>query len=471
MVPYPKGGTLKVETADGDVFEERLRIRDLFIVGMGDSFASGEGNPDVPVKLSGERHVFYGNNEVDYFSTRGYPTRVGAWGKIGDADFMANKALWSSQSCHRSLYSHQLRAALQLAIENPRRAVTFVSFSCAGAEITHGLFRRFKGNEWSLVPPVYGQLSDTALAQCGGDAATRRRYSRAFGLNGKLEDLHDLDIFRCPREKARKIDLLMLSIGGNDVGFSSLVANVVVKDTLKLKTVGGWMGHILNAAQARGKFGDLKLRYKALNRALHVVLHIPWKEADRVLLTAYPNMSFRDEGRKVCASGAGGMDVAPLFSLSTLKARQAEQFADQLNKMMAVEARRYNWTYIDGHRPLFLDHGICATRGDSALNWAENLAMPFYINGRWVPFNPSEYKPYAARSRWFRTPNDAYLTGHLHLSGPVIRNLSKIKGLDRLQVLIAGTYSGAFHPTAEGQAVIADHLKQAAEKVLEKYGQ
>jgi lysophospholipase L1-like esterase len=38
-----------------------------------------------------------------------------------------------------------------------------------------------------------------------------------------------------------------------------------------------------------------------------------------------------------------------------------------------------------------------------------------------------------------------------------------------LQVLIAGTYSGAFHPTAEGQAVIADAVVQKAEKVLAKY--
>lgn len=471
QIPYPSGGRIKLRVSDGTTFEKIIRVKDIFVVALGDSFASGEGNPDVPVELARDRHVFYGNSSVDYFANRGYPTRVGDWKLIGDNGFMENKALWTSQACHRSLYSHQLRASLQLAIEDPQRAVTFVSFACAGAQITHGLFRRFKGNEWSLTPPTHSQISAAALAQCGGRGARLTRYARAFGINGRLETLHDLDVYNCHRRKARKIDLLMVSIGGNDVGFSSLVANVVVKDSNKLKAVGGWMGRVLSALQARAHFKELKLRYKALNRAFHNVLHIPWQEADRIVVTAYPNMSFRDEGRRVCGDGVMGMDVAPLFSMSHRRARDAETFADQLNEVMRGQAKRFKWTFVEGHRPLFLDHGICASLGNGAVNFPEQLAMPFYVNGSWVPYNPADFKPYASRLRWFRTPNDAYLTGHLHLSGPLIRSLTKIKGFDRLQVLIAGTYSGAFHPTAEGQAVIADHLKVAAQKVLEKYGQ
>jgi hypothetical protein len=49
--------------------------------------------------------------------------------------------------------------------------------------------------------------------------------------------------------------------------------------------------------------------------------------------------------------------------------------------------------------------------------------------------------------------------------------MRKFKKLRPLQVLVAGTYSGAFHPTAEGQAVIADALTKAASVVLKKYGQ
>jgi len=470
-IPYPQGAQLHLQTSNGIEVSQDITVKDLFIVGIGDSFASGEGNPDVPVRLSEKRHVIYGGKEKGYFANRGYPTRQGNWQEVGDSAFMQQKALWMSQSCHRSLYSHQLRASLQLALDNPKRAVTFVGFACAGAEITHGLFLRFKGNEWSPAPPKRSQISNVAQAQCGRAQAKERHYSHAFGVDGKLPVLQDLPVLKCDRRKARKIDLLMVSIGGNDVKFSSLVANVVVKDINNLRLIGGWMGHILSASQARQHFGQLQLRYKALNRALHNVLHIPWKQSDRILLTAYPNMSFRDEGRRVCDDGSMGMSVAPLFSLSSYKARRAEKFADQLNDVMRVVAKRYKWTFVEDHRAAFLRHGLCASNEQQTTNLAESLAMPFWEQGRWIPFNPSQYAPYASRKRWFRTPNDAYLTGHLHLSGPVIRNIFKIKGLNRLQVLIAGTYSGAFHPTAEGQAVIADSLAKAAMKVLDKYNQ
>ena len=41
------------------IAEILVQISDLFIVGMGDSFASGEGNPDVPVRFSTDRAADY----------------------------------------------------------------------------------------------------------------------------------------------------------------------------------------------------------------------------------------------------------------------------------------------------------------------------------------------------------------------------------------------------------------------------
>lgn len=469
MVPYPDGGQIHLEVSDGRQLTEEIRVEDILVVGVGDSFASGEGNPDVPVRFARNRYAIYGPTKIDQKPGRAYPTRDGDWQVVGDPLFMKGSARWLGQSCHRSLYSHQIRAAMQLAINNPKRAVTFVGYACAGAEITHGLFLRFKGNEWSPVQPQLSQVSAVAAAQCGKRKARPTRYSRAFGIDGQLEILHDLTMLNCPRDAARKIDLMMVSIGGNDVGFSSLIANVIVKDTANLKMIGGWMGHILDAKQARGNIGELKYRFKALRRALHNVLHIPWGEADRILLTAYPNMSFRDEGRRICDNGDLGMTVSPVFSLSQARAKRAEAFADRLNTIMKRTANLYRWTYVDGHRPAFFSHGLCALDEKRREDLAENLQLPFWNGEKWDPFNPADYAPYAPRMRWFRTPNDAYLTGHLHLSGPVIRNIFKIKGLSQLQVLIAGTYSGAFHPTAEGQAVIADAVAEAAEKVLAKY--
>lgn len=470
-IPYPRGGLLEVRLPNGKLLKQAIKVRDIFVVGIGDSFASGEGNPDVPVRFSRERSVVYGNGKNGQHFNLGYPTRAGNWKQVADKEFMKGRAKWMGQSCHRSLYSHQMRAALQLALENPKRAVTFAGYSCAGAEITHGLFLRYKGNEWSQSPPQYSQLSAVARAQCAGRRARQTRYARAYSLDGKLEILNDLRILRCPRRWARKIDLLLVSIGGNDVGFSRLVANVVVNDTLNLKKLGGWMGQVLSAPEATRNISNLKYRYKALRRAIHNVLGVSWSEPDRVIFTAYPNMAFRDKGARVCDDGPLGMTVAPAFSLSSKKARSAERFANKLNKAMRAVSKQYKWSYVEGHREAFTSHGICAINSEQGDTLAENLAFPYFKDGKWQPYNPADYAPYTRRERWFRTPNDAYLTGHLHLSGPVIRNIFKIKSLNRLQVLIAGTYSGAFHPTAEGQAVIADAVARKAAAVLAKYGQ
>ena len=43
--------------------------------------------------------------------------------------------------------------------------------------------------------------------------------------------------------------------------------------------------------------------------------------------------------------------------------------------------------------------------------------------------------------------------------------------LSWFQLLLAATYSGAFHPNAEGHAAIADSVVEKARAVLAKYGQ
>ena len=55
------------------------------------------------------------------------------------------------------------------------------------------------------------------------------------------------------------------------------------------------------------------------------------------------------------------------------------------------------------------------------------------------------------------------------MSATVANQLQKFKSLVWFQLLLAATYSGAFHPTAEGHAVIADSVLEKAREVLTKY--
>lgn len=463
-VPYPNGAWISVEIGGRQVAETAAKVVDLFIVGMGDSFASGEGNPDVPVRFSPDRSMDYDAKLV------GYPARIGNWREIGDTQFIEENARWLDQACHRSLYSHQLRTALQLAVEDPHRAVTFVGVACSGAETVAGLFLHYKGHEWVPNPPELSQISAVAEAQCGGKKTPAYDLPEAYHMNEKLPDLKGgLVLNKCSAETARKIDLLLVSIGGNDVGFTRLVANAVLADSSTLRSLGGWFGQVHGFAEAAAQLEGLDDRMKALNRAVHNILHVPWSESDRVVLTGYPPMAVLDDGQSVCPDGKTGMSVLPDFFLSQAKAREGSVLAERLNVIMRDGAKQNHWTFVESHRAAFRGRGICASFTDAPWTMADELRLPRKMDGHWEPFNPSEYRPYAQRQRWFRTPNDAFMTGNFHVPKSLLQTVMKAQGFSWVQLLLASIYSGAFHPTAEGQAAIADAVVAQARGVLAKY--
>lgn len=466
-IPYPDGAGIIVEVAGLEVASTEARVTDLLVVGMGDSFGSGEGNPDIAVRFSRERAAHYGTDGEEKLG--GYPARVGGWKGIGDRTFIGENARWLDQACHRSLYSYQLRAALQLAIEDPHRAVTFVGLACSGAEVTDGLFLRYKGNEWVPNPPDFSQISYLAQAQCGSNRAILHDYPEAYHLGGRVPDLKGISLYRCGAEHARRIDLVLLSVGGNDVGFSRLVANAVLTDKSLLRRLGGWFGEVYGADEATIQLRRLEDRYKVLNRALHAVLHVPWDQADRIILTAYPPLALLDDGKSACPDGKAGMEVVPDFRLSQAKALEGSLIAEKLNELMRTAASEQGWSFAERHRHEFLGHGICAGWAELALSSVDDLRLPRKLGSSWEPYNPADYQPYASRQRWFRTPNDAFMTGNFHVSESLLQTVLRTQTLSWFQLLLAATYSGAFHPTAEGHAVMADSTLQKARGVLRKY--
>jgi len=467
-IPYPDGAWIKVEIGGRQVAETLARVNDLFIVGMGDSFASGEGNPDVPVQFSPTRSIDYdpGNKKRRLV---GYPARVGDWKGIGDKAFIEENARWQDQACHRSSYSHQLRAALQLAVEDAHRAVTFVGVACSGAETVFGLFLRYKGHEWVPSPPELSQIAAVADAQCRGKARDHE-LPEAYHMNEKIPELKGgLVLRKCDADSARRIDLLFLSIGGNDIGFSRLVANAVLADSSMLRRLGGWFGQVHGFAEAGALLDVLDERLKAVNRAVHFLLHVPWSESDRVILTGYPPMALLEDGSSICPDGNTGMTVLPDFFLSEAKAREGNTTAERLHAVMQDSARQHSWTFAEAHRAAFRGRGICTGHTDGPWSLSDEMRLPRLVDGAWEPYNPSEWRAYASRQRWFRTPNDGFLTGNFHVSQSLLQNALKTQKLSWVQPLLASLYSGAFHPTAEGQAAIADAVVMQARAILAKY--
>jgi len=469
-IPYPGGAAVSVSIGGNELASAKIAVKDILIAAMGDSFGSGEGNPDIPVRFSRERSADYGKSTDEDLT--GFPARVGPWKQIGDPEFIEENARWLDQACHRSLYSYQLRAALQLAVEDPHRAVTFVGVACSGSEVVPGLFLRYKGNEWVPHPPELSQISAISEAICGEAEAPMQDLPEAYHINGKIPELQGgLVLRKCEPENARKIDILFVSIGGNDIGFSRLVANAVLADESKLKQLGGWFGQVYQPQEASARLANLEARYKALNRAAHNILHIPWEQSDRLILTAYPGLSLLDDGQKVCPDGRAGMDILPDFHLSNSKALDGEKVAVKLNGTMKKAASAYGWSFVDSHRAEFVGRGLCAGFTDHASSIADDLRMPRKVDTTWVPYNPADFRAYTSRQRWFRTPNDAFMTGNFHVSAGVMQKVLKLENFSFVQVLLAATYSGAFHPTAEGHAAIADAAAARARAILAKYHQ
>jgi lysophospholipase L1-like esterase len=274
---------------------------------------------------------------------------------------------------------------------------------------------------------------------------------------------------KCDADKARKIDLLFLSIGGNDIGFSRLVANAVLADQSMLRRLGGWFGQVHGFKEAGALLDLLDDRFKAVNRATHFLLHVPWSESDRVILTGYPPLALLGDGTSICPDGNTGMTVLPDFFLSEAKAREGNTTSERLHAVMEDSARQHGWTLVDSHRAAFRGRGICAGHTEVSWGMRDDMRLPRLIDGMWEPYNPADWRAYASRHRWFRTPNDAFMTGNFHVSESLLQKILKTQKLSWMQPLLASIYSGAFHPTAEGQAAIADAVVAKSRAILAKY--
>ena len=147
-----------------DTVTKDIVVQDWMVVSIGDSYGSGEGNPDQEI-----------------------PRIVGV--PTGDAK-------WQDPRCHRSAHAGSAQAAKWLEQADPHTSVTFIHVSCSGAEAMGGLLKAYRGvdgtNEAKLLPPLDPQLE------------------QARQLVGN-----------------REVDALYISIGGNDAHFANIVLSCI----------------------------------------------------------------------------------------------------------------------------------------------------------------------------------------------------------------------------------------------------
>ncbi len=118
---YVVSFTVRDRFGGSDTTTQNVKVDDLLIIGLGDSVASGEGNPEVTKANGGPK--------------------------------------WNDKQCHRSALAGQSRAAMRVEWRDPHTSVTFVHLACSGATILKGLLGRYEGIE-----PVKGSVKKPQIA-------------------------------------------------------------------------------------------------------------------------------------------------------------------------------------------------------------------------------------------------------------------------------------------------------------------
>ncbi len=447
-----------------------IAVRDILIAGLGDSIAAGEGNPDRPVRLSDEGFCFqrflgtvrseyyrpgrdgFNGNRSCSFST-GDESLTDAWAR--------QSARWESGPCHRSLYSYQMRSALGLAVENSHIAVTFIPLGCSGARIDAGF------------------LSSQRISECPSPGTN----SACPGSSpAQIDELKELMARAHRRQPDRNIDLVLLTIGANDILFSGLIANVIIESTTD-RILLGRGGAIATVADSQKILdNDLPGNFAKLRAALK-----PYVGGDlsRVLFVTYGNPVLTS-GNTLCAGGRDGFDVHPAFSANSTRLHQVsdylgEQFLPKIKALAVCEGSSCrdpasdSMTFVDAHQAAFANHGLCVRSSDDP-EFDRACFSPngdsFRTNPREAATDPmacgrpaSEYRAYAPRARWIRTANDSYFTALTYPQGQSsLLQPSNIH--DATWGIMSAVYGGAIHPTAEGHAAMADATLPMMRSVL-----
>lgn len=258
--------------------------RHLTIVSIGDSYASGEGVPDV------------------------HPNAKG--------DLAHPHQFWDTR-CHRSLFSGPALAAAALVRDDPHLAVTFLSYACSGATIEEGLRKGYQGRENYLqVERFY------ARRRIHFERFRRPLVSREPLLPPQLEAAsQDL--------RGRRPDYVLVSVGGNDIGFASIVVDIV-KERCALDTAGSKTSCQVLLEERLKDLEHLNGWYHELAKDIDDRLN-----PANVVITEYPDLTKDNDGRWCDDRRNAGLDGSSIGN-STFFGRGEAMLPGVLNSTLGV---------------------------------------------------------------------------------------------------------------------------------------
>jgi hypothetical protein len=285
------------------------------------------------------------------------------------------------------------------------------------------------------------------------------------------------------QQPGRKLDLVLLTVGANDILFSGLVADVIIEQGAERVLINRGGGIATPDSSARITDAELPGAFAKLRAALKPLVG---GNLGRVVFTTYGHLALGENGAP-CPGGRDGFDVHPSFNADPARLRRVAdfmtgKFLPKLKALATCEGstlcgqRGDRMTFVDSHQAAFEAHGFCARSDDDPVfdrecfspagDSFESDIVPAANSPLVCGLEASEFRPYAPRARWVRTANDSYFTAMTYPDGlPSVLQPADIH--DAIWGILSAVYGGAIHPTAEGHAAMADAALPAMRALLE----
>ena len=326
------------------------------------------------------------------------------------------------------------------------------------------------------------------------DSQSRRRLPGARRRIGCLRrnapaQLTELKVLwprRASRTRSVSLDMVLLTVGANDVNFAGLVANVIVDGTTERVSARAGRLHRQRAGRAKTLLdGDLPERIRPIAHGAQAagrrqsgarrvrLLRQSGDAGGGPALPGRPRRSRRAPG----VFGADPSGCAPRPPSSTTSSCPTiKMLATCDGENACRDPMTDRMTFVDAHQAAFDQHGMCV----HAPNDPDVRSAMLFAGRQELCDRPrrrrrrsdglfarpaSDYRPYASRARWIRTANDSYFTAMTYPVGiPAMLRPSDIH--DAMWGVLSAVYGGAMHPTAEGYAAMADAAMPAVRVVL-----
>lgn len=382
----------------------KYRFRDFLVVSIGDSFASGQGNPDHPAALTpGDKLACEAATLTKFLRdvTTKIKDKLNKWSDdasdlsqeiVGALPFVGEMAADGIE-----LTESAARAYLSMASKLTKISISIVKGVIGGfvegAEAVAGIFGWGDGGEFDEAvsrkarwiskyayrsyrsgPSLAAREAEhesfdyaeritfLSFARSGSEVEKGLLGPRALsGINsdtwigniGQIEEVRKAT-------SGRSIDALVISIGGNDAGFAGALTDLVMNDNFILGGKDAAERRKIEKNAVHRIKTELPAYFDSLKQAIDTQLR-----PRKVFITEYPSglfTKFDDNGQVIDDRPGGIYDSWFDLDLTKEDGKAVRRLGEQLNQLIRAKAEYFGWIYVSGIDQGFAGHGYSAQR-------------------------------------------------------------------------------------------------------------